>query len=151
MSWAVVFIDFNLLCLFLIAARSSFRVLEYLHLSKNQPGKKVLIYGLGRSGVHALNEFINNPRLNLSPVGFIDDDERNRGKHVSGYPVFGTLAALENILSDNPVSEVIVSQDDLSVDKLEYLYQICASHQISLRRLQTSLEEIPLQSNHVVH
>jgi UDP-GlcNAc:undecaprenyl-phosphate GlcNAc-1-phosphate transferase len=143
-SWAAIFIDFNLLFLFLIGARSSFRVLEHLHLSTNHHGKKVLIYGLGPSGVHALNEFINNRRLNLSPVGFIDDDERNQGKKVSGCPVVGTLQSLESIIQKNSISEVILSEDNIPKEKLDRLYQICSVHRISLRRLQTRLEEISI-------
>ena len=150
-SWAGLLIDFNLLLFFVVGVRSSFRILEHLHLVTNHPGKNVLIYGLGRGGVHALNEFINNPRLNLSPVGFIDDDERNKGKHVGGYPVVGSLRSLESVLKSNSISEIILSQDDLPKEKMDILFQICSSHQVSLRRLQTRLEEIPLQLGRVAN
>jgi UDP-GlcNAc:undecaprenyl-phosphate GlcNAc-1-phosphate transferase len=142
-SWPVFFIDFNLLFLFIAGARSSFRVLEHLHLANNHQGKKVLIYGVEKGSVYALDEFINNPRLNLSPVGFIDDDQRNQGKQVNGYPVLGSLDSLENILKIHSVSEVIVSQDDIPKEKLDRLCQICSSCQIPLRRFQAKLEEIP--------
>jgi UDP-GlcNAc:undecaprenyl-phosphate GlcNAc-1-phosphate transferase len=116
--------------------------LEHLYLSKNHRGRKVLIYGVGKGSVHALNEFISNPRLDISPVGFIDDDQRNRGKQVKGYPVLGPLDSLENILATNSVSEIIVTGENISEGKLDRLSQICNSHNISLRRFQTRLEEI---------
>jgi UDP-GlcNAc:undecaprenyl-phosphate GlcNAc-1-phosphate transferase len=142
-SRTALFIDFNLLFFFIIATRTSSRVLEYLSFLSNRKGKTVLIYGLGRAGSHALNEFLNNRRLNLKPIGFIDDDESNKGKEINGYPVLGTLENLEGVLGSRVISEVIVSRDDIPAEKLDRLSQICSSHQVFLRRLKTSLVEIP--------
>jgi FlaA1/EpsC-like NDP-sugar epimerase len=117
--------------------------LEHLHISNNHHGRKVLIFGVDKSSVQALHEFVNNPRLNLSPVGFIDEDERNKGKQVSGYPILGSIDSLENILKNNSISEVIVTGKNLSEEKLERLSQICNSNHISLRRFRTRLEDVP--------
>jgi FlaA1/EpsC-like NDP-sugar epimerase len=118
--------------------------LEHFQISNNHHGRKILIFGVDKSSIQALNEFINNPRLGLSPVGFIDEDERNKGKQVSGYPILGSIDSLESILKNNSISEVIVTGKNLSEGKIERLSQICYSNHISLRRFQTRLEEIPL-------
>jgi FlaA1/EpsC-like NDP-sugar epimerase len=81
--------------------------------------------------------------LALKPVGFIDDDLRNQGKQVNGYPVLGTIDSFEKILEKNSISEVILSIGNIAQEKLERLSQICFSHQISFRRFQTRLETIP--------
>jgi len=142
-SRAALIIDFNLLLFFVVGARSSFRILEHLQTTKNHlQGRNVLIYGVGKGGVNALQEFLGNSRLGLKPVGFIDDDLRNQGKQVTGYPVLGTIDSIESILEKNSISEVIVTSDHIPKEKLERLSQICSSHQISLRRFQTRLEEI---------
>jgi len=143
MSRAALLIDLNLLILLVIGARSSFRILEHIHITKKNQGRKVLIYGVGREGVNALSEFNNNPHLGLSPIGFIDDEPRNRGKEVIGYPVFGSLDSLDSIIEKNSISEVIVAINDISKERLDRLSQICTSYRISLRRFQTRLEEIP--------
>jgi UDP-GlcNAc:undecaprenyl-phosphate GlcNAc-1-phosphate transferase len=144
LSWPVLVIDFNLLLFLVVVARGSFRVLEHLHVTKNHiEGKNVLIYGVGRGGGNALKEFINNPDLGLRPVGFIDDDLRNQQKLVNGYPVLGTLDSLEKILEKNSISEIILSFDPISQEKLDRLTHICYSHQIPLRRFQVNLEKIP--------
>jgi UDP-GlcNAc:undecaprenyl-phosphate GlcNAc-1-phosphate transferase len=146
LSWAVLVIDFNLLVLLVVGARGSFRILEHLHATKNHlQGKNVLIYGAGRGGGNALKEFIDNPGLGLRPVGFIDDDLRNQKKVVNGYPVLGTIDFLETILEKNSISEVILSFDHISQEKLDRLSHFCFSHQIPLRRFQTRLEEIPIE------
>ena len=142
-SRASLIIDFNLLLFFVVGARSSFRILEHLQATKNHlQGRNVLIYGVGKGGAYALKEFLNNPGLGLSPVGFIDDDLRNQGKQVNGYPVLGTIDSIEKILENNSVSEVIVTSDHIPKEKLDRLSLICSSHQISLRRFQSRLEEI---------
>ncbi|MGQ9647614.1 MAG: hypothetical protein ACUVWO_13900 [Thermodesulfobacteriota bacterium] len=142
-SLSVLIIDFNILFFLVTGARTSFRILEHLHISNNHHGRKSLIFGVDKDSIQALHEFVNNPRLGLSPVGFIDEDERNKGKQVSGYPILGTLDSMENILKNNSISEVIVTGNNLSEEKLERLSQICNDHHLSLRRFQTSLEEIP--------
>jgi UDP-GlcNAc:undecaprenyl-phosphate GlcNAc-1-phosphate transferase len=142
-SRAVLLIDFNLLLTFVVGARSSFRILDYLHSSRSNLGRKVLIYGAGKTGVNALREFIHNPILGLSPVGFIDDDQRNKGKQVNGYPVIATLESLESILEKHSISEVVLAIKEFPGERLERLSEICISHQIPLRRFQTRLEEIP--------
>jgi FlaA1/EpsC-like NDP-sugar epimerase len=144
LSKAVLIIDFNLLIFLIVGARSSFRILEHFHATMNHSeGRNILIYGVGKGGVNALNEFLNNPNLALKPVGFIDDDLRNQGKQVNGVPVLGTLDSLENILEKNSISEVILTSERIPKEKIDYLSVICSSRQISLRRFQTRLETIP--------
>ena len=81
--------------------------------------------------------------LDLRPVGFFDDNTRNKGKQVNGYPVLGTLDTLESLLEKNSISEIILAIDDIPKEKLGFLSGICLSYQIPLRRFQTRLEEIP--------
>jgi UDP-GlcNAc:undecaprenyl-phosphate GlcNAc-1-phosphate transferase len=141
-SWTVFVIDFNLLFLMVLGLRSSYRILEHLHEFTDPQGKKVLIYGISVNSLQTIKEFIHNPRLNLSPVGFIDDDAQNQDMQVDGYPVLGSLDSLERILQNHAIAEVIVSRDDISMERLSRLAEICRSHRISLRRFQTRLEEI---------
>lgn len=141
-SWAALVIDFNLLFFMVLGLRSSFRILEHLHQFAVSGAKKVLIYGVGMDTLPALKEIIHNPRLNLTPIGFIDDDEQNQGIQIDGYPVLGSLDSLENILQDQAIAEVIVSRSDIPMQRLSRLAEICRTHRISLRRFQTHLEEV---------
>jgi UDP-GlcNAc:undecaprenyl-phosphate/decaprenyl-phosphate GlcNAc-1-phosphate transferase len=142
LSWAVLVIDFNMLFLMVLGLRSSFRILEHLHNFAVSEGKKVLIYGVGPNAVPALKEIIHNPRLHLIPVGFIDDDEQNQGIQVDGYPVLGSLESLGRILQEQAIAEIIVSRNDIPVERLSRLAEVCRARRISLRRFQTHLEEV---------
>jgi UDP-GlcNAc:undecaprenyl-phosphate GlcNAc-1-phosphate transferase len=141
-SRAALLIDFNLLVLLVVGSRSSFRILDHLHMSKNHKGRKVLIYGAGKRGVYALREFISNPHSDLSPVGFIDDSPRFQGKQIDGFPVLGTLDSFDSILQKNSISEVILCREDLPKEKLRRLVEICNSYHIPLSNYKTRLEEI---------
>ncbi|MBP1695152.1 MAG: glycosyl transferase [Deltaproteobacteria bacterium] len=141
-SWSILFIDFNFLFILMIGTRGSFRILEHLYLTHENGAKRVLIYGLGRSSMDALQEFIRNPGLHLNPIGFIDDTYRNLKKRINGYPVLGSLDSLESILDKISITEIIIPCSGVSEEKLDRLFRICAAHHISLRRYQTRFEEI---------
>jgi len=143
MSWSVIVIDFNLLLLLVIGVRGSYKILAYFNVSLDPQGRQVLIYGVGREGVDALKELTDSPSLGLSPIGFIDDDDRNRGKKIKGYPVLGTLDSLESLLEKHSITEIIVSGEDLPKEKLDHLSQICQVRGITLHRFQKSLKEVP--------
>jgi FlaA1/EpsC-like NDP-sugar epimerase len=152
LSRAVFLIDFNLLLFFVIGARSSFRILEHLYISKRldeafpNPRRKVLVYGAGKRGVYAFNEFISNPRSGLSPIGFIDDSPRYQGKQINGFPVLGNLDSLNGILAKNSITEVILCREDLPEEILNRLVEICNTSHIPLRRFKTHFEDINTSS-----
>ncbi len=142
LSPAALFIDFHLLLFFIVGGRSSFRVLEYLHLNDNPKGLKVLIYGVDSNSLHALKEMTYNPRLNFRPVGFIEDEPRYQGKQVNGLPVYGPLDQLGGFLEREQVSGVIVAEEKVPQEKLDLLTQICNARRLSLHRFHTRLETI---------
>ena len=142
LSWSILLIDFNLLFIFMIGTRGSFRILEHLYLTHENGAKRILIYGLGKSSMDALQEFIRNPGLHLNPIGFIDDTYQNLKKRVNGYPIIGSLDSLESLLDKNSIKEIIVPCTGVSEEKIDRLFRICTAHHIPLRRYQTQFEEI---------
>lgn len=141
-NWTLWVIDYHLLFFLILALRSSFPILEFFYEANQARKKKILIYGIGQSGLHALKEFIQNPRLNLSPVGFIDE-EGLPNETVADYPLLGSIGSLEKILQENDIQEVIVAQNDIPPERLSLLADICRSHAVSLRRFQTRQEKNP--------
>lgn len=142
-NWTIWVIDFHLIFFLILALRSSFPILEYFYETNHAPKKKILIYGVGQSGFHALKEFIQNPRLNLSPVGFIDEDGRIPSASVTDYPLLGSVDSLERIFQQNDIQEVIVAQNDIPPERLSLLADICRSHGVTLRRFQTRQQQTP--------
>src|SRR5262249_14742605 len=56
--------------------------------------RRVLIVGAGAAGQMIVKELRQNPRLQMKPVGFLDDDTAKHGLHLADVQVVGALADL---------------------------------------------------------
>ncbi len=108
-SRAVFVIHWFLMVILVSLSRLSFRLLDEGIKRGKATGSPALIYGAGIGGQMVLKEIETNKALDLSPVGFIDDNVRLHGKRLKGYPVFGGSEELEEIISKNDIKEIIVS------------------------------------------
>jgi UDP-GlcNAc:undecaprenyl-phosphate GlcNAc-1-phosphate transferase len=140
-SWSALIIEYYLLLSFIVGIRTSYRFLEYLHRSKQNIGRKTLIYGAGRRGAYALRELIHNSALGITPIGFIDDDPMKKGRSINGYSILTDLNHIEEILERNSISGIVISSE-ISKEKLNFLENICNSRKITLHRFEVSLEDI---------
>ena len=71
--------------------------------------KNVLIVGAGRGGEMILREMLSNPRLNYTPVGFVDDDREKRNMTIHGHRVLGNTREIPSIIDDYNVKEVFLA------------------------------------------
>jgi FlaA1/EpsC-like NDP-sugar epimerase len=72
-------------------------------------GEAVLIAGAGSGGQVFLRELRMNPRLGMSPVGFVDDDEDKQGHWMANLPVLGRIADIPSIVAARQVSAVVIA------------------------------------------
>lgn len=141
-SWSALIIEFNLLFISILGVRSSYRFLEYLYKSKQKTGRRTLIYGAGRKGTLALREFIHDSGLGITPVGFVDDDPGMKSKSINGYPVLSDLNRLNTVLEADSISEIVISTDDISRERMDRLVEICRKSKVGLRRFDMRIEGI---------
>ena len=89
--------------------------------------RRILIYGAGSLGQRLYRAIANSPKLDIHPVGFIDDNPEshkiaiNSGgyKHVaSSLSVLGTGADLSALIKKLNIAEVFVAISDIDSDKL---------------------------------
>jgi FlaA1/EpsC-like NDP-sugar epimerase len=73
----------------------------------------------------ALKEIETNRELGLTAVGFMDDDPSIKGKKIRGYPVFGGVEDLGEIVNKYPIKEIIVSFKENSEEKKKDLTALC--------------------------
>jgi UDP-GlcNAc:undecaprenyl-phosphate GlcNAc-1-phosphate transferase len=141
-SKGVFLVDWLLTTTFLLGSRISFRSFRELMNRKTIKGENVLIYGAGQGGQVLLREILDNGRLGVKPVGFIDDDRMKVGRQLQGYPVMGTGADLEQILEEILVNGLIISCRDLSDENRKRLAELCHRKGISLKRFVLNLEDV---------
>jgi UDP-GlcNAc:undecaprenyl-phosphate GlcNAc-1-phosphate transferase len=145
-SRTVFVIDAVLMFLFLAGSRMAFRLFrQMLPVSNRENLRRVLIYGAGDGGELLLRELRNNRALQLSPVGFIDDDPSKSGKVIHGLRVFSGNGDLSKVCLQHEIDEVVISSSHMPDARIEEVVRSCAEQQITVKRMRITIEEI--QSN----
>ncbi len=138
------FLIYSMLLLLLVnGSRVSFRVLSHWKRRANRQGEPVVIYGAGLGGTMALREILSNGALGIHPVGFLDDDEGLAGRFVNGYPMLGSLEALDDVIEKKGVKGVVVASAKIPPDSIGRARQICDRRGIWMMRFEINLGEFP--------
>ena len=146
-SRAVFLIDPVLMFFFLAGSRMAFRLFRtVIPANANRNGKRVLIYGAGDGGELLLRELVNNRELELSPVGFIDDDPAKRGKLIHGLRVFGGNGDLGSICEQHQVDEVVISILKMSNERMDEVLRCCSEKEIVVKRMRITIETLGVKS-----
>src|SRR5262249_8881905 len=103
-------------------------------------GTPVLLYGAGSGGVAGVRELFDNPQAEMRPIGFIDDDLRKTGRLVSGLPVLGSEAALEDVLKEHAVKALLVTSAKIAPQRVQRAKEICDRAGVNLLRLDIRVE-----------
>ncbi|HXQ72577.1 MAG TPA: hypothetical protein VN844_18925 [Pyrinomonadaceae bacterium] len=142
-SRKVFVIDAVLMFLFLAGSRMAFRLFRQILPAVGTPnGRRVLIYGAGDGGELLLRELRNNRELNLSPIGFLDDDPAKSGKLIHGLKVFGGNGDLGSVCLQHEVDEVVISSMKMTDERVQEVLQTCADRQIIVKRMRITMEEL---------
>jgi FlaA1/EpsC-like NDP-sugar epimerase len=76
--------------------------------------RPAIIVGAGAAGGLIVRELLDNVRLGIIPVGFVDDDPAKQGLKLHNVPVLGTLADLSKVATRRNVADVIVAIPSVS-------------------------------------
>lgn len=137
------FLIYSMVLLFLVnGSRASFRVLSHWKRRANPRGEPVLIYGAGEGGTLALREILSNGALGVHTIGFVDDDQRLAGRFVNGYPVLGSLEALEKIIVENRVRGVVIASGKIPRAHIGRARQVCDGRGVWMMRFNADLEAL---------
>lgn len=125
---SLFFIDSFLLLSLLTGARLSRRL---YHENKDAKllkkfGERTLIYGAGASGQGILKRLLADRELKLNVIGFIDDDQLKIGKNISGFPVFGGMKDLKEIIFNYEIKHMVIGIPHPSATFLTEVLSICS-------------------------
>ncbi|HEX6700293.1 MAG TPA: nucleoside-diphosphate sugar epimerase/dehydratase [Gaiellaceae bacterium] len=98
-------------------------------------GKEVLIVGAGSAGQLTVDEMRRNPELGYTPIGYVDDDPRHRGRRVRGIRVLGTIADLRHVLRDNRPDEVLIAIPKASGEVRQRIVDITREEGVPVKTL----------------
>lgn len=71
--------------------------------------RRALIVGAGDAGALVVRELQKNAQVNLSAVGFVDDNPTKQRQQIYGIPVVGTITDLARLLDNLHIDEVIIA------------------------------------------
>lgn len=91
----------------LVARVGGWRAAERMLRSVDR--QRALIAGAGAGGRMIVRELIENPKLGLTPIGFLDDDAAKHGQRLGGLPVFGSLGQLGQVAEREEIHELIIA------------------------------------------
>jgi UDP-GlcNAc:undecaprenyl-phosphate GlcNAc-1-phosphate transferase len=141
----VLTMNFFFLLTFVSGWRFSFSVLSHLNQQQGDGKKKVLIYGAGYRGAAALRLMLNSPSLQISPIGFIDDNPGLEGKRMYGYEVFGGHWKIQRLINVAGVDEIVIAAESLRPQVVERLKSLSRSNRITLKTLRVVVESEPVE------
>jgi len=141
-SKGVFIIDWLLTIGLLLGTRGSFRIFQDTIKRKSLKGPGVFIYGAGRGGEILLREFLNNKRLGMKPLGFIDDDELKVGKKLFGYPVLGKYEDMDDLASKHRPGGLVISFNHMTRERRSSIAADCRRHDMFLKRFVINLSDV---------
>lgn len=144
-SKGIFVIDWLLTNTFLLGTRGSFRFFLDTVKRKSLGGEKALIYGAGRGGELLLRELLNNERLKIQPIGFIDDNVLKTGKRLQGFPILGAFKNLEALVKKHNVGCLLISFNHQDSDQLHKIKTWCRENHLTLKQFDLSVSDIDLE------
>ncbi|CAH8286099.1 FlaA1/EpsC-like NDP-sugar epimerase [Mariniflexile fucanivorans] len=91
----------------------------YNHLKcKYLSSKRVLIYGVGDSGIVTYNALISNVSEKFEIIGFIDDSSSKKGKSINGISILNKNEITQGYVDSHGVDEIIVTSENINKDSL---------------------------------
>lgn len=99
------------------------------------PGKSVLLIGAGGAGEKMLREIYDNPQLNYSVVGFLDDDPGKWGRSLHGHTVFGGAEALPEVAGRQRIDQLFICTPSATGRQMRRIVEVCKATGIDFKTL----------------
>ncbi|MBI1796802.1 MAG: polysaccharide biosynthesis protein [Candidatus Eisenbacteria bacterium] len=98
---------------------------------------RTIVVGADNRGVHLAQEMrrADTGTDVLTPVGFIDEDPRLRGRLVEGLKVLGTIADLPRVLAEANAEMVIVSDPAVPAKVVREIARFCGEANVRVKTL----------------
>ena len=104
--------------------------------------KRALILGAGDSGALVVRELQRSPQLNLTPIGFLDDDPAKQNQTIHGVNVIGAIDDLASMIDLHHVGEVILAFPSASGRMVRSVNDVCRHKGIPSRTMPGMVELI---------
>ena len=93
--------------------------------SVNKQPKKLMILGAGSCGEKILREIHDNPQLNYTVVGFLDDAPGKIGRKIHGVSVRGIIGDITLVAENTGAEEILIAIPSASAGEMRRIVSLC--------------------------
>ena len=132
--YSIVIIDYVTTVFLMTAYRIAVKTL-YLEITNPAKAKSsMLIFGAGTAGVITKRTLDRDAGSKYNVSAFVDDDPKKAGKTLEGVKIYHS-AKLDEVLSNNKITQVIISAHNMKAARKQDLVDICIKHNIRVLTL----------------
>ncbi len=119
--------SFVLLITYRVLVKYFFMYIKNMKLDK----RRVVIYGVGETGVATKRTLDTDPNVNMSVVAFVDDDPRKKGKVVDNVKIYHT-DDLERIIELENINDLILTSHNITPERKNRAVDLCLDHNVKV-------------------
>ncbi len=120
---AILIIEFIVSFTGLIAFRLLVKTTYWELKSPSEVSENVIVFGAGEAALFTLQALKRKTNNKTKVIAFIDDNKKKVGKKIDNIQIFST-EQLNNLLSENNIDRLIISAQNVSIDKKNELAEI---------------------------
>lgn len=124
---AVIIIDTLVTLFLMISSRLAVKAIYFENKNPEKEKTQVIIYGAGESGIITKRTLDRDAAVRYKVVGFVDDDEKKKGRSLEGVFIYPT-SKLETLIKENDVESVIISIQNLLPNKKNAIIDECLKY-----------------------
>jgi FlaA1/EpsC-like NDP-sugar epimerase len=128
---SVIIIDALVTIFIMVSSRLAIKAIYFENKNPEKQKTQVIIYGAGESGIITKRTLDRDAAVRYKVVGFIDDDEKKRGRSLEGVFVYPT-SKLGDLVKENDVESVIISIQNLLPDKKNNIIDECLQYGVKV-------------------
>jgi FlaA1/EpsC-like NDP-sugar epimerase len=119
--------SFVMLITYRVLVKYFFMYIKNMKLDK----RRVVIYGVGETGVATKRTLDSDPGVNMSVVAFVDDDTRKKGKVVDSVKIYHT-DDLVRIIEEENIDDLILTTQNISQERKNKIVDLCLDHNVKV-------------------
>ena len=125
--FSIIIIDFLSTSFFLMSYRFIVKMAHTSNRLSETEHHNILIFGAGESGIISKRTMDRDGQNLYKIIGFLDDNEKKKGRKLEGKPVYHT-DQLEELLEEYDIDHLIVSIQNLSAKRLNEITEVCLKY-----------------------
>ena len=122
---SILIIDALLVLLAVGGSRFSVRFLANQRTRVTAESRLALIVGAGQAGESVARDLLTSTRLDIVPIGFLDDDTEKLRVHIHGLPVLGGRKEIPRVVSERRINLVILAMPSAPGDVIREVTTTC--------------------------